>query len=115
MNTTTTKTHWANIYVGMREGYSDDVSTIEIMKKAVSKFVNQYPCCVTVTETEYIYVDGTEKGVIIGLINYPRFPKTQEIIKEYALDLATHLRAEFRQNRVTVMCADETIMIGDNQ
>jgi hypothetical protein len=32
--------------------------------------------CVTVTPTEYVYTGGREAGAIIGLINYPRFPKT---------------------------------------
>ncbi len=30
--------------------------------------------CVTVTATSYIYTGGEEAGVIVGLINYPRFP-----------------------------------------
>lgn len=30
--------------------------------------------CVTVTPTTYVYTGGEEEGVIVGLINYPRFP-----------------------------------------
>lgn len=30
--------------------------------------------CVTVTPTTYVYTGGEEDGIVVGLINYPRFP-----------------------------------------
>jgi SAM-dependent methyltransferase len=43
------------------------------------RFINN-PSCVTVTPTNFIYCGGQEDGVIIGIRNYPRFPKTEDEI-----------------------------------
>jgi len=64
-----------------------------------------------VTRTRYIYVDGSEPGIIVGLINYPRFPSTPEQIREKALAIGEMLRTAMGQNRVTVQFPDETVML----
>ena len=65
---------------------------------------------VTFTKTEFIYVNGNEPGVIIGLINYPRFPDTNQNIKDKAFELAKKLMVELNQNRCSVVCSDKTYM-----
>jgi hypothetical protein len=72
----------------------------------VSIFIAGFPCdayricreycdkvgfCVTVSATEYIYTNGSESGVIVGLINYPRFPSTPGEILFRAVALADRL------------------------
>ena len=64
--------------------------------------------CVTVTPTEYIYTGGQESGVIVELINYPRFPSHPQEIYEHAIDLAEELRAECCQQSYTIMMPDHT-------
>jgi hypothetical protein len=44
--------------------------------------------CVTVTPTTYVYTHGQEAGVIVGLVNYPRFPASRGEIEGRARDLA---------------------------
>jgi len=63
------------------------------------------------TPTEFRYTKGFEKGVIIGLINYPRFVTTAYEIKEKAIHLAQILMKRFNQNRVSIVFTDETIML----
>ncbi len=53
--------------------------------------------CVTTTRTLYIYTNGQEPGVIVGLINYPRFPNTPEQLWERAETLAERLRVALEQ------------------
>lgn len=92
------KTYTATIYIG------GDVAKI----KDVCRKYCLRGLCVTVTPTEYIYTGGSETGVSVGLINYPRFPAEPEKIRTTAKELATVLMAECHQRSCTVLCSDET-------
>ena len=109
----TVETYGASIFLGLRGGYTNNVSTIKEVNRIVGEYVDEHNMCVSVTPTAFHYVGGDEPGAIIGLINYPRYPSTKECLKSYALAMATHLKETFHQNRVSVMFPDETIMIGD--
>ena len=99
------------IWVGLRVGYTDEVHTIEEVEKICDAYVNEIKDCVTITPTEFRYVDGNEPGVIIGYINYPRFPRTPKEITSRALALAEVLMYGLDQNRVTVTTPDKTYML----
>lgn len=47
---------------------------LQAVKNACRLFCDREGLCVTVTPTSYIYTGGETEGVIVGLINYPRFP-----------------------------------------
>lgn len=116
-NQSVVPTFSATIYVGFREGRSDvddaTICTIEDARKICQGYCDVQGLCVTLTPTEFIYTNGSEPGVIVGLINYPRFPKPHELIKATALELAERLRVHLRQFRVTVVMPGETVMLGD--
>jgi hypothetical protein len=76
-----------------------------------SDFCNAVGLCVTVTETSYRYTGGAEQGVIVGLINYPRFPSAPEAIWERAEQLASLLRERLRQDSYTIQAPDKTVWI----
>lgn len=61
------------------------------VEEAVQKYCNEVGLCVTVTETNYIFTGGSEKGYIIGLINYPRFPREKKELVRVAKDLGYYL------------------------
>lgn len=67
--------------------------------------------CVTVTETAYCYTGGEQAGVIVGLINYPRFPSTPEEIWKHAKALAAQLREQLGQQSYTIQAPDKTLWI----
>jgi hypothetical protein len=75
-------------------------------------FCDHYGLCVTVTRTHYAYTGGDEAGLIIGLINYPRFPAEADAIfaraEELALSLLDHLRFPPQQS-CTVQAPDKTV------
>lgn len=71
--------------------------------------------CVTVTETTFVYKGGWERGAIVGLINYPRFPKEESEIKELAIELARLMKERFGQKRMSIVFTDETIMLGNSE
>lgn len=104
-------TFTANIYLGLQHGYSGEFSTVEEVRAWLQNYCNEQKLGVTLTPTEFIYVDGGEPGVIVGLINYPRFPKSVETIKYMALIIAQGLMRLCHQERVSVVFSDETIMV----
>lgn len=67
--------------------------------------------CVTVTRTTYIYTGGEQEGVIVGLINYPRFPADPALIEARAVELGIKLREALGQESVSVQTPTTTTWI----
>jgi hypothetical protein len=63
---------------------------------------------VTVTRTTYIYTGGEQDGVIVGLINYPRFPSEPVLIEDRAIWLAKELREALGQESFSVQTPTTT-------
>ena len=59
--------------------------------------------CVTVTPTAFVYTGGMEDGVEVGLVNYPRFPSTQEELGAKAQRLGMHLMERLCQHSFLVV------------
>lgn len=113
MTSTTVPTFWARIFVGLREGYEGRTHSLEDVAKVCQEYCDKVGLCVTLERCGFVYKGGREEGMIVGLINYPRFPSTPQRIKEHALTLAGVLRDSLGQLRVSVLFPDETVMIGD--
>lgn len=64
--------------------------------------------CVTVEKCAYVYTGGMEDGVRIGLINYPRFPKSENDLVIKAAQLGMHLRERLYQDSFTVVSDTQT-------
>lgn len=94
-------TYWVRIYVA---GDADDA-------RRICREFCETGLCVTVSGTDYIYTNGQEAGVVVGLINYPRFPSTPDAIWNRACGLAESLRAGLFQSSVLVMDADKTLWL----
>ena len=101
----------AKIYCGLRKSYSGKVFNIEMAEKICQDYVDKIGWCVTVTKTRYIYKNGNEDGVIVGIIQYPRFPKPEHCIKEQTFKLAKNLLKGLEQNRVSVEINQEIFLI----
>lgn len=67
--------------------------------------------CVTVTPTNYIYTGGSQSGVIVGLINYPRFPAEPGLIWAKAHALALKLIHGLYQESASIQAPDKTVWI----
>jgi len=99
------------IWVGLRFQYTEIIHHIDEVRELCDQFVNEIKDCVTITPTEFRYVNGHEPGVIVGYINYPRFPQTKEEIFNRALGLAEVLMYGLDQNRVSITAPDRTVML----
>jgi hypothetical protein len=72
-------------------------------------YCDEVGLCVSVTLTEYVYTGGEDFGIIVGLINYPRFPSTPEQIWAHAEVLGERLRGELGQQSYTIQAPDKTV------
>jgi hypothetical protein len=88
----------AKIYVGTMS--KDRIKASSRFYDLVRIYCNQVGLCVTITETNFFYTNGSEPGYMIGLINYPRFPSSPEEITKKALELAEIAKTYFEQERV---------------
>jgi hypothetical protein len=92
-------TAWATIFIA--GDYADAV-------RCCRNFCDE-GLCVTIESTTYVYTRGAEAGVRVGLINYPRFPSTQEQLTDKALRLSDELRQALFQSSYSIMTPAETI------
>lgn len=67
--------------------------------------------CVTVAYANYVFTGGEEDGFVVGLINYPRFPRAPEQIWARAEELAAMLCANLGQQSYTIQAPDKTVWI----
>jgi hypothetical protein len=77
-------------------------------KTSCREFCDSEGLCVTVTQTDYVYRGGEEQGLIVGLINYPRFPSTIHEIEEKATRLGKKLLVDLNQQSFSVQAPDYT-------
>ena len=107
-----TKAFNVQIWCGLRVQYWETkLHTLDDAREIIDAWIEEVKDCVTLTPTEYRYVDGMEPGFIVGWIQYPRFPRDEEEIKNRAIDLAERLMEGLEQNRVTVTTPKESIML----
>lgn len=81
---------------------------IEIAKQVCREECFREGLCVTVAPCDYIYTGGQEAGYVVGLVNYPRFPKTPEEITARARALAVLLMERGYQHSCMVMLPGTT-------
>jgi hypothetical protein len=67
--------------------------------------------CVSILPCSFCYTAGLEEGAAIGIINYPRFPRTPEVLQEIAEDLAKFLIITLYQASCTVVMPNKTIYL----
>jgi hypothetical protein len=119
--THTVPTYTGSLSVGFRAGYTDLIHDKSEAVAVIQEYCNRVGLCVTVTDTTFIYTQspatphGFEPGIVVGFINYPRFPCEPEDIRKHATAVGELLKAALGQNRVTVVYPDETSMVGEKK
>jgi len=67
--------------------------------------------CVSAFKCDYVYSGGLESGMMIRLINYPRFPKTNQEVHGMAVSISEWLIVELGQWSATVSSPLGTVTI----
>jgi len=111
MKNKTVPTWQAQIFCGLRIGYTEEILSIEKIYRTCQKYVDEIGWCVTVTPTKFIYKGGHEPGAIIGIISYPGFPSPHSELKNRVIELANRLLVELKQFRVSVVFPGITFML----
>ena len=93
MKTIQSKTHVIKIYIAGDKTHARKVLQEYVMEGA----------CVSISDEEYIYTMGNETGIVVNLINYPRFPKEPWELLNQALELGELLIEELFQGSCTVV------------
>lgn len=92
------KTFTATVFIG---------GDLQEAKTCIRRFCME-GLCVTVMPTTFIYTAGAEEGIAVGLINYPRFPKSSDEIWETAIRLGMVLMDALCQRSFSVVSSDKT-------
>jgi hypothetical protein len=107
----TVPTYTATIYVGLKERATGMLVPESDAIQIIENYVDSVGLCVSVTPTRFVYTNGGEPGLIVGLINYPRFPSTSEHISQHAIALAEALRKGCKQLGVSIVLPDHTVWL----
>lgn len=107
----TVKSFNVQIWIGLKEGYNGIENPIEKVYEICKKYVNENQYCVTVSETNFFYHNGSEKGVVLGLINYARFPSSKKIILKHAFQLGNILMKELNQYRISITTPKKSYLL----
>lgn len=94
----TCDTHFARIYIA---------GPIQQAEQICREFVLG-GLCVNVYSTNYIFKYGEQLGVVVEIINYPRFPKTPQEIDNTATQLGFKLAQEMHQGSFTIQTSTGT-------
>jgi hypothetical protein len=94
------ETYYARIYIAGDLDQAKQVCREECAKEGL---------CVTVSPSSYIYTGGEESGIIVGLINYPRFPAQRTAVYKRAQQLGHCLLRRLCQRSFTIETPTETI------
>ena len=86
-------THVIKIYIA---------GDVQLARQFLQEYVME-GACVSISKEEYIYTLGRESGIVVNLINYPRFPKTEEELLDQAIKLARKLILKLFQGSCTVV------------
>jgi hypothetical protein len=82
-------------------------------KRLINKRFYESGSCITIEPLTFIYTGGTEEGMRIKFINYPRFPSSSKEVTDKAVDLATLLMKELNQKTAIVLTTDENIWLNE--
>jgi hypothetical protein len=93
------KTYWTRIYMA---------GNVADAERVCRGYCFNVGACVTVAPTEYVYSGGQESGIVVGFINYPRFPKEPSAIAAQAETLAAMLADALFQRSYTIETPERT-------
>ena len=105
------KTFNINIYVGFYNKKTGETKTLNDVYRICQEYCNVYSDCFSVTPTKFIYKNGNEDGAIITIINYPRFPETENKLIDKAISLGNKLKEGLNQYAISIVTPNNTFMI----
>ena len=78
-------------------------------KRELVQIASERGACWSVDPTEFIYSGGRELGFIVRIINYPRFPKKHDELKQEAIDVGLRLMKALGQGSFSIVGPNTTL------
>lgn len=107
-------TYEVRVYLGsINEDTSKEFSKSDLVREiGIFQESCEQTIPVRITNTTYVCnTNYTEEGWEIAAINYPRVETESSKIDIFMKDLAVCLLDKFKQNRISIIMPDETLMI----
>lgn len=95
----TAPTYWIRLYV------AGDYHKATVVAK---RYCDKVGLCITIDPTTYVYTEGVEEGVVVGFINYPRFPMPPEVLMQHATEIAEAIVEKCNQHSYYIMTPTNT-------
>ena len=111
------KTFTATAVIGLLKGYSSEAITLTEFKSVLlgaQKEIFKKYCIglsIKLSTTEILFLGQNEPSIDLQIIQYPKFPQTEETLKKAFIQLIEIMMQELEQNRVVIVFSDETIMM----
>lgn len=105
------KTFKATIYLGLKRMSTMEQQSKEKLYIMCQDYVDEKGECLNIVDRKYIYTSGSEDGVSIEFIQYPRFPREESVIVERALELAEKLMIAYNQYNCSVIANGRTFLL----
>lgn len=99
-NVNTCKTFYANIHI------AGDAKMAEMCAR---EYTFHKGWCVQIHDVKYVYTAGAEDGLLVRIIAYPRFPKSEVILMEEVQEFATVLANRLCQASYTIETPTNTM------
>ena len=110
-------TYEVRVYLGsINEDTSKEFSKSDLVREiGIFQESCEQTIPVRITNTTYVCnTNYTEEGWEIAAINYPRVETESSKIDVFMKDLAVYLLDKFKQNRISIVMPDETLMVERN-
>ena len=110
----------ATITMGLQRGYDDELinkaDIISWLQNWQDQLIEEkhLRLSVCVSECEIVFSGQIEPHLKLSMINYPKFPLDQKVLKKAIEQLVMNLMTEFDQNRMVIEFPDEIVMLENN-
>lgn len=94
------ETFYANIHVA---------GDYDVARSACREIAYGFGFCFQLHKVDYVYSGGEESGLLIRVINYPRFPRTPEEITKLTVEFAKIIADKLCQKSFTVETKTDTM------
>lgn len=107
----------AKITIGLQIGYTDVLIPKAEIVHTMQAYQNQLikdksiHLSISLSECDIVLSGQVEPHLQLSIINYPKFPLDNGILKKEVEKLTTFLMDEYKQNRVIIEFPDETVML----
>jgi|AGFS01.1.fsa_nt_gi hypothetical protein len=96
----TVPTFYANLHIA---------GNFDVCQQECNRITYEFGFCFQVSKVEYIYTGGQESGMLIRVINYPRFPRDPEEITKLCTQFGFRLAEKLCQKSFTLETSTDTM------